>query len=181
MVVYDQIEKDLISLGDKSVFDNEPNKSITKIIYDNAKLSVTLKDKYVTINRIDRNPYNNDKHQIVIKSKEYANLINSIVDTLNTKFELNIASPVVDGKIWLNIDRYAKIENAKNRRESLKLGDLEDKIFDAFIEIRIASVYSDSASGKTTIQTTISKLAVKKIENIVDEFAYNLSNSKPAE
>jgi hypothetical protein len=133
------------------------------------------KDKYVSIDRIARSAYSNDKYQLMFQSKDYSNLIMSVVKALSDKYNLLFADLDSNGKFYLNVDRFVKIENANSKLEHYKISDLEDKKIDALIEIRIPSIYIDNESKKTTLQISASRIIIKEIHDIKDEFVYNLS------
>lgn len=157
-MIYDKIEK-AITLGKKSKFVDE-DKWITPVYYDGQSLDFTLRNKYITIESIKENVYNKDF--IIIKSKEYAELISQII----TAIPQTIISPFMpDGSFRATLTPKTSIKG------KYALDDLKNNSFKACISITIPTIYSDEI--KNTIQINLKDIVV--IEVISDELEIDMS------
>lgn len=155
-MIYNKIDTELISVGTPKKFNETEDKWITPVYYNGSDLELTLKNKYVKIEKVEENIYGKDF--ITIKSKEYSDLIESI-----TK-KLDVYNPIQsDGSFRATINSKTKI--------SEPLEKIKDKTFNCCISLSMPTTYSDE--NKKTLQIHLKDLIIIKILNEDLEIDYN--------
>lgn len=161
-MIYDKLDTNLLKLGTPKKFNDESeNRFITPLYYDGNELDFSLKNKYVKIDGIEENIYGKD--YITIKSKQYADVIESIVK------KLDLYNPMqTDGSFR------AVINSKTNTSENID--KLKNKLFNACISLSFPTTFSDE--NKKTLQIHVKDLVVIKILNGDLEIDYdNLSEA----
>lgn len=145
-MIYNKVETDLIKLGNAKKFNPSEEKWITPVYYNGEPLEFTLKNKYVKIEGIEENIYNKD--YITIKSKEFSDIIETIVKKLGTTNPLT-----TDGS-------FRAVINSKTK-SSEEISKLRQANFNACISLSIPTIYSDE--NKKTVQIYTKDIVVTKI------------------
>lgn len=146
MLIYDKIDTKLIEVGTPKKFSTE-EKWITPIFYNGSDFDFTLRNKYVVIDCIEVNKYGKD--YITIKSKQYADVIESICEKLGT------INPIQsDGTFRATINANSKI--------SENIDKIRTSTFNSCVSLSFPTIYSDS-SDKKTLQIQVKNLVVIKV------------------
>lgn len=160
-MIYNSIDTKLISLGEPKKFNENEDKWITPIFYDGGSFNFSLKNKYLEINKIEENFYGKDF--ITIKSKEYNEIIEKIVDYLD------VLNPIQsDGSFRATLNSSTKINH--------ELGKIRDKTFEGCISLSFPTTYSDES--KKTLQIYVKDIYITKV--LDNDFEVDLNKLEKA-
>ena len=159
-MIYNSINTNNITTGNPKKFNAEDDlKLITPLYYNGADFNFSLKNKYITVEKIEENIYGKD--YITIKSKEYSDIIESIVE------KLNLYNPIQpDGTFRATI-----VSKTKFNKEISK-----DKSFKACISLSFPTIFKDES--KTTLQIHLKDVVVTEIIN--DDLEVDFDDLKEA-
>lgn len=142
-MIYDKIDVSKLSLGKPQEFNND-GKYIVPIFYDGKELNFSLKNKYVTFTKIEKNIF--EKKFVAIKSEEYEKIVTAIAS------KLDCAVPTLgDGSFRATINNKTKFDKEVN----------ENDAFDACVALKFPTIFKDGS--KNTLQINLSEVVVTQI------------------
>jgi hypothetical protein len=173
MLVYDNINLDLVTLSDNKVTYGE-NRFIIPIQYSGDELIYNERNKFYKVNGVETNTFG--KQQLIIKSKSLANTLNSLVIKLSSLSGKPIVSPVLpNGSIRLSINKSSSVRHANTRAPCTDL--LDGVVFTACISIVIPTIYT--SDDKNTMQVLVRECLI--VEFITSELEIDLRKLTPAD
>lgn len=145
-MIYDKVDTSLISKGErKEIF---PSKYLTPLFYNESFFDVALKNKYIIINHVKTSLFKKD--YIDVKSLKFAQIIESIIDTLKIS-----KSPIfADGVFRANIT-----PNTLVTGKAASVEEIRAKRFQAIIALSIPTFYEDE-DGTSTLQVNVKTIHV---------------------